>query len=206
MYFWLKTAHIASMLVWFTGLFLLPRLFVARTRPSPDGRPTHFNIAANTLYFRIMTPAGAIAITLGMVLMAYLPFGAWLVLKLLVVMLAVMLHLYLGLVLYRLAHDGPRHGPAFFRMLGWVVAGLLLVIAALTGAKPATLGLFPPPPGYPADTVSVHREGGASSSAVSFSEASPATPMPWRKLRVPPSQPTTITATRVAPASTTPQG
>src|SRR5690606_31811570 len=54
-------------------------------------------LVTNLLFFRIATPAGIIAIALGMVLIGMVPFGAWLAAKLLVVMAAVLLHLYFGL-------------------------------------------------------------------------------------------------------------
>src|SRR5690606_23034164 len=96
-YFWLKLLHIGAVLVWFCGLFFLPRLFVARHRGGRDADPAYFNPVANLLFFRIATPAGLVAIALGMVLIAMVPFGAWLAAKLLVVMAAVLLHLYFGL-------------------------------------------------------------------------------------------------------------
>lgn len=146
MYFWLKFFHIAAMAIWFTGLFFLPRLFVAFQRKEADGEAAYFNPVANTLFFRIATPAAIVTITLGLVLIAWRPDGAWLVLKLTVVAIAVLFHLYFGLLLYQLGKGNDRHGAWFFRMLGGVPLVLLLAIAAITGAKPRTLGDLPPPP------------------------------------------------------------
>jgi L-alanine-DL-glutamate epimerase-like enolase superfamily enzyme len=72
--------------------------------------------------------------------------GAWLVLKLVVVTLAVLMHLYFGLLLYELGQRRDRHGPTFHRVIGWLPLVLLLAIAALTAAKPDTVGTLPPPP------------------------------------------------------------
>lgn len=151
MYFWLKVLHILAMTVWFTGLFFLPRLFVARHRREMDADPEFWNPVTNTLFFRIMTPAALVTITAGGILIAWNPSGAWLVLKLVVVALAVLLHLYYGLLLYELGHDRCTHGATFFRVIGWVPLVLLLAIAALTGAKPQTLGDLPAPPSRPVD-------------------------------------------------------
>ena len=57
MYFWLKVVHILAMTVWFSGLFFLPRLFVARHRREIDADRTYWNPVTNTLFFRLMTPA-----------------------------------------------------------------------------------------------------------------------------------------------------
>ncbi|WP_052773031.1 CopD family protein [Luteimonas sp. FCS-9] len=146
MYFWLKVLHILAMTVWFSGLFFLPRLFVARQRREIDADPGFWNPVTNTLFFRIMTPAALVTIVAGGVLIAFGPTGAWLVLKLVVVAAAVLLHLYFGLLLYELGQDRDHHGPTFYRAIGWVPLLLLLLIAALTGAKPLTLGDLPPPP------------------------------------------------------------
>src|SRR5690606_41636067 len=56
-YFWLKILHVSAMVLWFAGLFFLPRLFVARHRGQRDGAAAYFNVAANTVFFRLATPA-----------------------------------------------------------------------------------------------------------------------------------------------------
>jgi putative membrane protein len=147
MYFWLKVLHIGAMAIWFGGLVLLPRLLAARHRGGIDAEPTYFNPVAKTLYLRIMTPAGLLAIAFGAALIAYGPQGAWLVLKLVLVALALLLHLYAGMVLYAIGRERERHGPWTYRALGWLPLLLLLGLAALTGAKPATVGDLQPPPG-----------------------------------------------------------
>ncbi len=152
MYFWLKVLHILAMTIWFAGLFFLPRLFVARHRRELDSDDEYWNPVTNTLFFWIMTPAAIVTILAGMVLIAWNPYGAWLVIKLVVVALAVLMHLYFGLLLYELGQDRDRHGPFFYRLVGWVPLVFLLGIAALTGAKPSTVGDLPPPPSQRADS------------------------------------------------------
>ncbi len=147
MYSWLKILHVSAMVLWFTGLFFLPRLFAARHRGGRDAGASYFNATANTLYFRMATPAALVAVATGMLLIAYGPTGAWLAMKLALVAGAVFLHLYLGMVLYELGQGRERHGPWIYRLLGWAPLLVLLLVAALTGAKPQTLGDLPPPPG-----------------------------------------------------------
>lgn len=146
MYLWLKILHIAAMAIWFTGLFFLPRLFVARQRNEPDGGNGSFFPTANALYFRVMTPAGVVTIALGMVLVAYGPHGAWLAMKLAVVALAVLIHVYFGVVLHAFTQGRSRHGMAFFRTISWLPLILLLALAAITARKPQTIEPLPPVP------------------------------------------------------------
>lgn len=147
MYFWLKILHVSAMVLWFAGLFFLPRLFVARRRGQRDGAAGYFNVVANAVFFRLATPAALVAVLSGMALIAFGPTGAWLVMKLAVVTAAVLLHLYMGMVLYELGQERERHGVGFYRILGWTPLLLVMAIAALTGAKPVTVGELPPPPG-----------------------------------------------------------
>ncbi|WP_024889065.1 CopD family protein [Luteimonas huabeiensis] len=156
MYFWLKVFHIAAMAIWFTGLFFLPRLFAAHRRGGGDAAPGYFNPVANTVFLWLATPAAIVTIALGLALIAYRPDGAWLVLKLATVAVAVLFHLYFGLLLYELGKGNDRHGPLFYRVLGWVPLLLLLGIAALTAGKPRTVGDLPPPPSH------APRDGGAA--------------------------------------------
>src|SRR5690606_17139373 len=137
-YFFLKTFHIGAMTLWLTGLFLLPRLFIAR---AAGGREADVRLAAmgKTLYFRVMTPAGVATIGFGLALIGYGYEGAWLPLKLLLVAGLAAIHMYEGLLLLDLGSGRARHGAAFYRLLNWTPLVLLLGIAALTAAKPRVL-------------------------------------------------------------------
>lgn len=205
MYFWLKFFHIAAMAVWFTGLFFLPRLFAARHRAETDAERARFVPMAGTLYFRIMSPAALVTITLGMVLFAFGPSGAWLVIKLTLVTLVVAMHLYFGVVLYELERGNDRHGTWFYRIAGWVPLLLVLAVAGLTGAKPQTVPPLPPPPGATLPT-SGYSAAGRLPSASGCGGFSPYTPTPWRKLSVPPSQPVIITTAPVTADSSSAHG
>ncbi|MBU0789800.1 MAG: CopD family protein [Gammaproteobacteria bacterium] len=140
MIFWLKFFHIAAMAVWFTGLFLLPRLFIASREADVDH--AHLNAMGKTLYFGLTTPAAAITVALGIVLMAFGFQGAWLPAKLALVTLAVLLHVYFGQLLLDLSRGHARHGPMFYRVLNWCPLLLLLGIVALAAGQPGVLPLL----------------------------------------------------------------
>jgi len=144
-YFWLKFLHIAMVGTWFLGLFFLPRLFMAYRRGVADADRAYYNRLTNVIFFYISTPAAVLAILLGMALMLFIAPAGWLVLKLAVVSIAVLLHVYFGLLLYEMSKGGRSHGPVFFGIIGWVPLVLLLAIAGLTAAKPAGLPLLPAP-------------------------------------------------------------
>lgn len=146
MYLCLKIFHIGAMAVWFAGLCFLPHLFRARQRRSSDNAPDRFNRLVNILYFRVMTPAGALTVVFGTILLVFASFGAWLVMKMLLVLVAVFTHLYLGKVMYELGHGRERHGPWFYHLLGWLPLTLALALAALTAAKPDAVGHLPAAP------------------------------------------------------------
>jgi len=171
-YFGLKLLHVAAVTVWFAGLCFLPALLRMRERrPVAPVRAAWLGPAANLVFFRVATPAALAAIALGMVLVAQVPFQGWLAAKLGLVALAVLLHVHLGLRLYRsgAAASRPRLAVAY----GAAVLLLLAGIAALTAAKPRTFGDLPAPPRHAA----VH--GGTSLPASSSSGPGwPWTPIP----------------------------
>lgn len=146
MHFWLKFLHIALVGVWFTGLFFLPRLLKAYRRGRAQEDPAYFNRVTNVIFFRIATPAAVLAILVGMSLMFFAPPASWLILKLTLVAGAVLVHAYIGMLLYEMSKGNNRHGPVFFSLMGWVPLVLLLGIGGLTAAKPDTLPPLPAPP------------------------------------------------------------
>lgn len=140
MYFWLKILHIAAMTMWFTGLLFLPRVFVVQSQRGAGH--DELNALGKTLYFGVMTPAGAITIVLGTALIGFGFQGYWLPLKLCLVAAAVLLHLYIGQLLFDLSRGRARHGSYIYRVLNWSPLLLLLGLAALSGAKPGAPGLL----------------------------------------------------------------
>lgn len=144
MYFWIKFFHIAAMAVWFSGLFFLPRVFVAHPKDGEHAEEhARFNAIAKSLYFGVMTPAAVVTVFLGIVLILVYGFsGAWLPAKLLLVTLAVLLHVYLGGMLVDMRRGQVRRHVMVCKLLNWTPLPLLLAIAALAAMKPGALPIL----------------------------------------------------------------
>jgi putative membrane protein len=134
------TLHIVFMVSWFAGLFYLPRLFVYHALTPPDDHPgiARFKIMERKLYVGIMTPAAVLTIVFGLWLMwGFGIDGGWLHVKLVLVGVLVVLHVYLGRLLRDFAGDRNRHGHVFYRWLNEIPAlPLLVAIVWLAVAKP----------------------------------------------------------------------
>jgi putative membrane protein len=139
MHFWLRFLHITAMTIWFAGLFFLPRVLIALARAGTTGDSGHLNATGRRLYFGLMTPAAAITITLGIVLLSWGFEGAWLPAKLTLVSLIVLLHVYLGKLLVDSCAGRGTRPVLLYRVLNWIPLLLLLGIAALSAAKPRAL-------------------------------------------------------------------
>jgi putative membrane protein len=135
-YFWIKSLHIAAVSLWFVGLVFLPRLLLSWHRRSRDSRSDYGTFAINTLYFRIMTPAALLAVVLGAILLLQVAPSPWIIAKLGLVTLAVLLHVYYGMILYRFGHGEGRDSSTHYRHTRWLPLVLLLAIAAVTAGKP----------------------------------------------------------------------
>src|SRR5688572_29756076 len=97
---WLKAFHVVFMVIWFAGLFYLPRLFVyhaTTTDPEGIGR---FRIMERKLYLGIMTPGAILTVASGLwLLISYWPaalHAPWMQAKLSLVALLIAYHVWCG--------------------------------------------------------------------------------------------------------------
>ena len=135
--FYVKMLHLAALTAWIGGLLLLPRLFAAHAAQSAgQSHDRYFNLKAQVLYFRVVTPAAVLAVAMGTVLLFGGFSGAWLPLKLVLVAMLVLLHVYLGSLLQHLVHGDSRHPPFLFHLMVWAPLPLAGAIVALAAAKP----------------------------------------------------------------------
>jgi putative membrane protein len=138
---WVKTLHIIFMVTWFSGLFYLPRLFVYHAMATDNISIERFKIMERKLYFGIMTPGAVFTLLFGGWLLSYhlhaylhMP---WMHLKLSLVLLTLLYHLYLGRVLRRFKVDNNRHSHVFYRFLNEIPVVFLVGIVILVIVQPS---------------------------------------------------------------------
>jgi putative membrane protein len=137
---WIKALHIIFMVTWFAGLFYLPRLFVYHAMSTDEVSKKRFILMERKLYFGIMTPGAIFTILFGvwMILLApktYLPMH-WLHLKLGLVFLLILYHLYLGRVWSKFKKNQNTHSHVYYRCINEIPVIFLFVIVILAVVKP----------------------------------------------------------------------
>ena len=137
---WVKSFHIIFMVTWFSGLFYLPRLFVYHAMATDKTGIDRFKIMERKLYFGITTPGAILTIIFGLWLISFNPHGymqmRWLHIKLGLVLLLVIYHLYLGKLFYAFRADRNQHGHVFYRFINEIAVLFLIAIVILAVVKP----------------------------------------------------------------------
>ncbi len=137
LYLWLKSLHIIFMVTWFAGLFYLPRLFVYHALSDDAISRERFKVMERKLFYGIMTPGALLTLIFGLWLWLSQSFsGLWLVLKLGLVLVLVVYHIYCGMLLMDFKHDRNRHGHVFYRWLNEFPVLLLIALVLLAVFKP----------------------------------------------------------------------
>lgn len=137
---YVKAFHIIFMVTWFAGLFYLPRLYVYHAMSDDDISNARFKIMERKLYFGIATPGGILTILLGFWLSAY--FGSaifsagWFQLKLALVVLLVIYHIWCGKLLFDFKYDRNKHSHVWYRWFNEAPVIALIIIIILVVVKP----------------------------------------------------------------------
>jgi putative membrane protein len=135
---WLKAFHIVFVVTWFAGLFYLPRLFVYHCAATdPIGRE-RFVVMERRL-FALMTLGGALAILLGVTMVAaapaYLDF-LWLRVKLALVAGLVAYHFWCYKLMGDLREGRNGRSQRWYRVFNEVPGLFLIAIVVLAVVKP----------------------------------------------------------------------
>lgn len=137
---WVKALHIIFMVTWFSGLFYLPRLYVYHSMASDTISLERFKIMERKLYFGITTPGAILTLFFGIWLISFNFHGymqqIWLHIKLGLILLLIIYHLYLGKLLFAFKHNRNKHGHVFYRILNEIPVIFLAVIVILAIVKP----------------------------------------------------------------------
>lgn len=136
---WIKALHIISMVVWFSGLFYLPRLFVYHADAKDAISIERFKIMERKLYFGIATPGAIFTLIFGLWLLtmnfAFMKM-LWFHLKLSLVLLLILYHFYLGFLLKAFKEDRNRHSAFYYRFINEIPVIFLFGIVILVVVKP----------------------------------------------------------------------
>jgi putative membrane protein len=137
---WTKALHLIFMVTWFSGLFYLPRLFVYHADCKDKTGSERFKIMERKLFFGIMTPGAVLTLifggwTLSFAFSGYMQQG-WIHIKLGLVFLLLLYHVYLGKLLLDFKKDQNKHSGLFYRWINEVPVIFLFSIILLAVIKP----------------------------------------------------------------------
>jgi len=129
------------MVTWFAGLFYLPRLYVYHAMSGDQVSRDRFKVMERKLYFGITTPGGILTIIFGLWTMFYMgpdtyTGQSWLTLKLILVSVLVLYHIYCGKLLSDFKHDRNRHSHIWYRWFNEVPVIFLIGIIMLAVIRP----------------------------------------------------------------------
>ena len=133
---WYKTLHIIFMITWFAGLFYLPRLFVYHAMSKDQISLDRFKIMERKLFWGIMTPGGILTIIFGIYLIQFHQMLLWLQLKIFLVFLLVLYHIWCGKIMYDFKNGINSHGHVWYRVFNEIPVIMLIVIIYLVVFKP----------------------------------------------------------------------
>ena len=134
---WVKALHIIFMVTWFAGLFYLPRLFVYHVESHDDTSLKRFEIMERRLFIIMNIGAGGtIVFGLWLLIRWWLPMPGWLHVKLAIVVLLILYHIFCGKLLRDLRAGKNRLSARFYRWFNEIPALLLIAIVILVVVKP----------------------------------------------------------------------
>ena len=137
---WVKALHIVFMVTWFAGLFYLPRLFVYHSTTADTAGIERFKIMERKLFWGIMTPSAVLTVALGLWLLAvfwpaYEGTG-WMHVKLMIVLLLIVYHVWGGKLVIDFRHDRNRHSHVWYRWFNEAPVLMLVGIVILVIVRP----------------------------------------------------------------------
>ena len=140
-YLLFKSLHLVAVISWIAGLLYLPRIFVYHVENLNDQNTCSiFKTMERKLFFYIMTPAMILTWIFGLVLIHILGFdilfALWIKLKLLLVILLTLYHLYLAQCLNNFKLEQNTKTSKFFRIINEVPTILLIFIVFIVIFKP----------------------------------------------------------------------
>ncbi len=138
---WYKALHLIFMVTWFSGLFYLPRLFVYHAMSDDKISIDRFKIMEKKLFYGIATPGGLLTIIFGFCLlvsngMTSYSGQLWLSLKMILIAVLVLYHIYCFSLLQDFKYDRNKHTHIWYRWFNEVPVLILVGIVLLAVIKP----------------------------------------------------------------------
>ncbi len=131
-----KTLHIIFMVTWFAGLFYLPRLYVYHAQAEDQISKDRFKIMERKLFWGIMTPGAVLTVLFGVLLIEYHGMSYWLKMKILLVFVLALYHVWCGVLLEKFKTDSNSHSHVWYRIFNEVPVIFLVLIVILVVYKP----------------------------------------------------------------------
>lgn len=135
---WLKAFHVVSVVMWFAGLFYLPRLFVYHAVTTDAPGIERFQIMERRL-FVMMTIGGVLSAFFGISMLiaapGFLALG-WIHAKFTLVAVLIGYHLWCHRLMSALRNGTNTHSQRWFRMFNEIPSVLLIAIVVLAVVKP----------------------------------------------------------------------
>lgn len=140
MMLWILALHIIAVICWFAGLFYLPRLFVYHAMTDSKEVSEQFKVMERKLYLYIMHPSLVVTVLSGYWLVfdvfPHANYPMWLHVKLSLVGLLVIFHIFCGLAVRSFRLDQNKRPHRFYRVFNEIPTILLLVIVGLAVIQP----------------------------------------------------------------------
>jgi putative membrane protein len=129
------------MVTWFSGLFYLPRLFVYHAMSDDEISIDRFKIMEKKLFYGIATPGGLLTIIFGFCLlvsngMTSYSGQLWLSLKMILIAVLVLYHIYCFSLLQDFKYNRNKHTHIWYRWFNEVPILILVGIVLLAVIKP----------------------------------------------------------------------
>lgn len=143
-YYWFKAFHLIGVVVWFSGLFYLPRLFIYHVEANEQSEPAQtilknqYQLMEKRLYNIITTPGMVVTVAMAVGLLSCEPEvlrDRWLHIKLLLVGGLVAYHFYCGRLMRQLARGECSWGSQQLRALNEAPTIVLVTIVLLAVFK-----------------------------------------------------------------------
>ena len=137
---WIVALHISFMVMWFSGLFYLPRLFVYHAMSTDEISIERFKIMERRLYVMTNIGFGGTAVFGVWLLIAYAwqtyATSGWLMTKLILVAILIAHHFYCGKLLRDFRDNKNIRSDKFYRIVNEIPVLPMFAIIILVVVKP----------------------------------------------------------------------